>query len=437
VEVALQGPALKEHTLNRLGYGQSIWHDARYEELGFSAYVAEQLGGTLGGLAPVGATTDALLRRAIGARRQLEAVLLEFWFNHFNVDGSGGVVKRTVGEHLDAIRPHILGDFGDMLVGTAKSPAMLDYLDNRVNYRSFVNNQGNVFGPNENYARELMELHTLGVDGGYTEGDIIEVARVMTGWSVRNDAYAYKQFFHDTDSKRVLGATFPAGRQEEEGVELLAMLADHPSTASFLSRKLCRKLVSENPPASVVDAGAAAFGSTSGDLAKTVEAIITAPDFTADSALRSKVKPPHRYLASAVLAMGANGRNQYDAIMSDLVSGVTQLGEDPFEVGPPTGYPDASPFWVSSAAMLDRFRLAKTVAYHPGLFGRLKSTASTGGVVVSSTVEKIANRMCPAGISDQTRDAVETYVANNATTNDERVRDAAHAILCSPEFVRF
>ncbi len=422
--------------MNRLGYGQSTWHSTRYDELGFGAYVAQQLGGSLAALTPAGATTKAKLQRAIGGRRQLEAVLLDFWFNHFNVDAGGGIAKRTVDQHEAVIHRHVLGDFDDMLLATAKSPAMLDYLDNRVNFEYRVSN-GKTYGPNENYARELMELHTMGVDGGYGEDDIIEVARVLTGWSVASDAYKFKQFRHDDAAKRVLGATFPAGRDEEEGVELLAMLAAHGSTASFLSRKLCKRLVSENPSASVVDAGAAAFAASGGDLAQTVEAIVTDPGFAANSAFRSKVKPPHRYLASAVLAMGANGQGQYSAILDDLVDGVVQLGEEPYKVGPPTGYPESSGYWVSSAAMLDRFRLAGAIAAHPNLRDRLKTASGASGAGAAETVNKVAAYMCPGGISDQTRAAAEAYVGSNASTNNERVRDAAHAILSSPEFVRF
>lgn len=423
--------------MNRLGYGQSAWHTTRYDELGFTAYVTEQLGGSLAALAPTGSNSTAKLQRAIDSRRQLEAMLLDFWFNHFNVDNSSGLIRRTVGQHEAAIRRHILGDFGDMLLATAKSPAMLDYLDNRVNFE-YREQGGRTYGPNENYARELMELHTLGVDGGYVEADIIEVARVLTGWSVESDAYKFKQFRHDDGPKTVLGATFPAGRNEEEGVELLAMLANHGSTASFLSRKLCRRLVSENPPASAVDAGAAAFSASGGDLAKTVQAIVSDEGFKGDAGFRSKVKPPHRYLASAVLAMGVVWKGQYEGILDDLVDGIELLGEEPYKVAPPTGYPEASGYWISSSAMLDRFRLAGRIAAHPNLRDRLKLVSgATGGGGAAATVDKVAASICPGGISAQTRTAAEAFVRGNANTNNERVRDAAHAILSSPEFVRF
>ncbi len=265
----LEGRALKEHTLNRLGYGPSVWHWNRYDELGFQSYVDEQLAGTLAAISPTAAATEPKFRRAVLARRQLEVVLLDFWFNHFNVDAGGGIAERTVDQHQGAIQSHLFGRFSDMLLATARSPAMLDYLDNRINYEEEVVN-GRVYGLNENYARELMELHTLGVDGGYSEADIIEVARVLTGWSVSSDAYSFKRSRHDGGQKVVMGATFPAGREEEEGVELLNMLAAHPSTASFLSRKLCRRFVSEDPPPAAVDAAAATFTSSGGNLGDTV-----------------------------------------------------------------------------------------------------------------------------------------------------------------------
>lgn len=414
----------------------SEWHAERYDQLGFDGYVDQQLSGSLPAISRQGTDVAGKVDRAVLERRQLEVHLLDFWFNHFNVDAGGGLVKRTVGAHQAVIHQHLLGKFGDMLLATAQSPAMLDYLNNRINFKEEVRN-GNRLGLNENYARELMELHTLGVDGGYTEPDIIEVAKILTGWSVSQDLYDFKRFRHDTTEKTVMGATFPAGRYEEEGVELLSMLAANPSTASFLSRKLAHRLVAENPPSSVVNAGAAAFEATDGDLAATVKAILTADGFKVDAVFRSKVKPPHRYVASALLAMGATAAGQYSGIRDELLNGVGVLGESPYEVAPPTGYPEASGFWVSGASMLSRFQLANTIVRHGNLRNRLKAVSGATGANVAATVDAVAAYMLPGGMASATRDAAVQLVNTEASTNDERVSVAALAVLSSPEFVRF
>lgn len=414
----------------------SEWHSARYDQVGFDRYITEQLDGSLPAISRQASNLQGKVDRALLERRQLEVMLLDFWFNHFNVDASGGFVERTVGAHQAVISRHLFGKFGEMLLATAQSPAMLDYLDNRANYKEEVRN-GRTFGLNENYARELMELHTMGVDGGYAEQDIIEVARVLTGWSIADNKYSYKKYRHDGGEKTVMGATFPAGREEEEGRELLAMLAAKPATASFLSRKLCRRMVSENPPSSAVNAGAAAFESSDGDLAATVRAIITSEGFRADAVFRNKVKPPHRYVASALLAMGATANGQYSGIKDDLMKAVGVLGETPYEVAPPTGYPESSGYWVSGSAMLERFALAGVIAGHRNLRNRLGVVSGADGSTAGATVDAVAGYMLPGGISAETKDAAVRFVTEQASTNDERLTRAAHVVLSSPEFVRF
>lgn len=438
----LDGRALKEHTLNRLGYGQSIWHSARYDELGFDGYVEEQLAGSLPGLAPapdpIDQTTDAVaakLAAAVAERRQLEAVLADFWFNHFNVQVANGADRRRLPFYLNqVIAPGVLGSFGGLLLGTAQAPAMLDYLDNASNAAEDpARNQG----LNENYARELMELHTLGVDQGYSETDIIEVARILTGWGIANEAYIFRANRHDQGQKVAMGVTYAAGRGEDEGIELLAWLAGRPATARRVAGKLCGRLVSEAPPATVVDAAAGAFSSSGGDLRATTRAILTSPDFRADGALRAKVKPPLRYLASAVMAMGAATMGDVGGLTDELVSTISDLGEDPYQVGPPTGYPEASPYWVSASSMLGRFDVAGAIATEPALLASLKTAAGTDGADPGPTVDAVIARLCPAGVSAVTRQAALDHVTSHATSNDQRVADAAHVILSSPEFGRF
>jgi uncharacterized protein (DUF1800 family) len=409
---------------------------ARYDRLGFQGYVAEQLGNDLAPLTPTGATVADKLDRAVLARRQLEANLLDFWFNHFNVDASGAVVERTVGSFQADIHGALWGPFRQLLLATAKAPAMLDYLDNRFNSAPKVF-ENYTFGPNENYGRELMELHTMGVDGGYDERDVVEVARVLTGWSMRDDQYLFKPNRHDYGAKEVLGATFPADRGEEEGVELLNMLAAHPSTASFISTKLCRRLVSEAPPSAAVQAGVDVFTTADGNVEATVRAIINSPTFVADDVFRAKVKPPHRYVASAIMAMGATGRADYDAIADELYDSINRLGEEPYRVAPPTGYPEASGFWVSSGTMLARFELAGIVAGHRPLLNRLRETANPAGSGAAVIVDAVAARLCPGGLSAVSRQETIEHVRSASSTADGRLQAAARLVLSSPEFVRF
>src|SRR4051812_9131210 len=189
---------------------------------------------------------------------------------------------------MNAIRPHALGKFHDLLLATAKSPAMLVYLDNRLS--------SSIRGINENYARELLELHTLGVDGGYTQHDVIEVARALTGWTIQRKpdltVFAFRRDQHDTGTKTVLGHTLPAGRGIEDGEEVLDILARHPSTARYIALKLARRLVSDEPPPALVNRAAETFVRTDGDIAKVVRTIVTSPEFFSRAAFRAKVKTP-------------------------------------------------------------------------------------------------------------------------------------------------
>lgn len=434
----LAGTALKEHTLNRLGHGLSKWHVTRYDQLGFNAYVTEQLNGSLPGYRRLSSSSDGKLQRAVLEERQLETMLLDFWFNHFNVDASTGLARDTVDQHDEAILPHVLGSFSDMLLATAQSPAMLDYLDNRLNEVE-RETPTRKYGLNENYARELMELHTLGINGGYTENDVREVARILTGWRTTRESkkYQFSERRHDDGPKRALGVTFPAGRGEIEGIELLAMLATHQSTASFIARKLCRRLVGESPTQDVISAAAATFRRTGGDLGQVTEAIVRSPQFRDERNFRAKVKPPLRYMASAMAAMGADSKADLAGIIGDAKEVLSELGEEPYRASPPTGYPESSGFWVSSSSMVGRFGLAGEIANDRTLRRRLKSLADVDGANVEATVDRIAATMCPGGISGATRAAAIGYANDRAGKNDDRVSNAAHVILSSPEFVRF
>ncbi|MEM7093459.1 MAG: DUF1800 domain-containing protein [Actinomycetota bacterium] len=434
----------KEHVLNRLGYGQSVWHSARFDALGQTGYINEQLSGTQPAISQTGTTIAGKLERDVLATRQLEAALLDFWFNHFNIDtGStdpekvdNSIAGRQVGHHQNvAILPHVLGDFGTMLLETAKSPSMLDYLDNRVNFEEEVVN-GNYYGGNDNYAREVMELHTIGVNGGYDEIDITEVARILTGWSVTSDAYAFKQARHDFNTKTVMGVFWPAGVGEQEGIDFLAWLANLPAAATFLSSKLIARFVGEDIPAGVTAAAGAAYGANR-DLGAMTAAMFGHPDFFAPSSFRSKVKPPHRFVASALQAMGATAAGEWAAIAEALVASIIDAGEVPYVVGPPTGYPERADFWISGTSMLSRFETAELIAYEPSLRAALRTRSGASGEDPVATVDEVAAAMVPGGLSDASRFAVMDHVAANGSSNDGRVSAAAHLIMCSPEFVRY
>ena len=434
----------REHVLNRLGYGQSVWHANRYNALGQTAYIAEQLSGSLPAISATGTTIGNKLLRDVTAERQLEAALLEFWFNHFNIStesvNQNQVVKtirgRMVGHHQNiAILPYVLGDFGVMLLETAKSPSMLDYLDNRINFEAEVVND-KVFGGNDNYAREVMELHTIGVNGGYNEQDIIEAARVLTGWSVTADAYAFKQARHDFNAKTVMGVPYPAGVGEAEGVAFLDFLANHASAPDFLAGKLVARFINEVPPPGARSAAQVAYG-LNRDLGAMTTAMLNHSDFLAEANFRAKVKPPSRFVSSGLMAMGADNFADWSAIEEDLVDGIIDAGEIPYVVGPPTGYPEQSDFWISSASMLSRFTIAEKIAYHPPLVAKLRARSGNAGDDTILTVDAVAAVMVPGGLSADSRVAVLDHVAANAANSDGRVSAAAHLIMCSPEFVRY
>jgi uncharacterized protein (DUF1800 family) len=296
---------------------------------------------------------EAKLLRAIYSERQLQEVMVDFWSNHFNVFAAKGADKWLITAYdRDVIRPHAMGKFRDLLEATAKSPAMLFYLDNwmsadpnasldlyrlrelrslrrRVQPRRGLgasSGSGNSnptkdndpesarrpnrkLGLNENYARELMELHTLGVDGGYTQRDIIEVARCLTGWTIsrpRQDGqFKFARMLHDDGEKNVLGHKIEAGGGIRDGERVLEILARHPSTAKFLALKLARRFVSDEPPAALVGRVAEVFSKTDGDISAMLRAIFISPEFNSPSVYRAKVKTPFELVASSIRAVGA------------------------------------------------------------------------------------------------------------------------------------
>ncbi len=333
---------------------------------------------------------QAKILRATMSERQLEEVLVDFWFNHFNVFIGKGQVRQYLTEYeRDAIRPHVLGTFRDMLGATAHSPAMLFYLDNfqsatpappvqvnddmarRMNdprlspqqrqqltqrLEQMRNQQRPSRGLNENYARELMELHTLGVDAGYTQKDVQEMARVFTGWTIdqprQGGNFVFRPQMHDTGTKVVLGTTFQAGGQDE-GERALDMLAKHPATAKHIAFKLAQRFVADEPPKALVDRAAKRFLDTKGDLREVTRVIVMSKEFFEQDAYRSKVKTPLEFVVSAARAANATVVNA-----QPFVQALRTLGMPLYGAQPPTGYSMTADAWVNTGSLLNRMNFA-------------------------------------------------------------------------------
>ncbi|HLQ79241.1 MAG TPA: DUF1800 domain-containing protein, partial [Terriglobia bacterium] len=293
---------------------------------------------------------------------------------------------------MNAIRPHVLGKFKDLLMATAKSPAMMFYLDNVLSTspdpRALAAAPARG-GINENYARELMELHTLGVDGGYTQQDVTEVARAFTGWSIaqapdangmaqqarqaarvglgqppgqRGD-FMFRPFMHDSGIKTVLGHTINAGGGIEDGEQVIDILAHHPSTARFIATKLVRRFVSDTPPPSLVDRVSATYMKTDGDIREMMRVILTSPEFAAPDAVQAKVKSPFELVVSAIRLLG--GRTDGSP---QLVQAIERMGQPLYRYEAPTGFPDRASYWMNNGVLVERinFGIALTSNRIPG-----------------------------------------------------------------------
>jgi len=309
---------------------------------------------------------EAKILRAVYSNRQLDEVLVDFWFNHFNVFLDKGADRYLVTSYeRDVIRPHVLDRFRDLLEATAKSPAMLFYLDN---WQSVgANSPGARIGGNrrrglnENYGRELMELHTLGVDGGYTQKDVTEVARCFTGWTIRQPqrggAFFFNPRLHDNGQKVVLGVVIPAGGGMEDGEKVLDILARSPATAHHISLELAQRFVADNPPASLVDRMAATFTKSDGDIRQVLKTMFDSKEFWSVEAYRNKMKSPLELVASALRATNADVDFAFP-----LTNQIAQLGEPLYRKIEPTGYSNSSREWNNSAGLLARMNFALQLA---------------------------------------------------------------------------
>jgi len=293
------------------------------------------------------------LIRAVHSRKQLQEMMTDFWFNHFNVFwGKNADRWLTTNYEMTAIRPYVFGKFRNVLMATAKSPAMLFYLDNHLS--------SSIKGINENYARELMELHTLGVDGGYTQKDVQEVARAFTGWSIDraqvSGEFIFRPRMHDNGDKIVLGRTIRAGGIRD-GEEVIDILSRHPSTARFIATKMVRRFVSDDPPEQLVTRVAEVYRSSDGDIREMMYAILTSKEFNSPEAAGAKTKTPFEFVASAIRALDGTTDGS-----RALAQSIARMGQPLYQCQPPTGYPDRGEYWMTNAAILERLNFAVALA---------------------------------------------------------------------------
>ncbi len=309
---------------------------------------------------------QAKLLRALYSERQLQEVMTDFWFNHFNI-----YLNKDADQYLvtayerDVIRAHALGKFKDLLVATAQSPAMLFYLDNWLSMgpkspAAVASNKGKpgqaVAGLNENYGRELMELHTLSVNGGYTQHDVTELARVLTGWTIQpleqGAAFQFDTKRHDPGDKIVLGQTIPENGVNE-GMQVLDMLAHHPNTAKFIARKLAMRFVADDPPPALVDRMAQKFLSTDGDIREVLRTMFKSSEFWSAKTYRAKVKTPFEFVISSLRATGTDLSNP-----GPMLGILNKMGMPLYQMAPPTGYSMTESTWMNSEALIDRMNYA-------------------------------------------------------------------------------
>ncbi len=360
--------------------------------------------------------------RAVMSERQLQEVLVDFWENHFNVFAGKDRTRYFLGEYdMRTIRPHAMGSFRELLGAVAKSPAMLYYLDN---WQSSADADRPVLGPtravgrrptrrrgvNENYARELMELHTLGVDGGYSQQDVVQVARALTGWTIarglQGGDFLFRPEMHDAGAKMILGVAFPANRGQVEGEAVLDMLARHPSTARFIATKLARRFVSDTPPAALVQRAATTFTRTNGNIREVVRTILTSDEFFADAAYRAKVKSPFELVVSTMRAMNAAPEGATRA--APLLS---RLGQPIYGHQAPNGYPETGDAWMNSGAILSRinFGLAAATGGVPGV--RLADWPAARVLYPlprEQQVEGVITELFGGAVSAETRQVLQT-----------------------------
>ena len=411
--------------------------------------------------------SSARVLRAVESPRQLEEVLVDFWFNHFNVSEDKGVVRWLATSYeRDAIRPHVFGTFRELLGATAHHPAMLFYLDNWRSTREGLSQEElrhprrfrrqaammedaedeedakPKLGLNENYARELLELHTLGVDGGYTQDDVREVARCFTGWSIRqprkDPGFVFREVAHDGGAKGVLGKAIPAGGGEKDGERVLDLLASHPATARHVALKLAQRFVSDAPPPELVDRVAKVFLDTKGDLRAVYRALFQSPEFQSPQTRAAKVKTPFEYVVSALRATNAQVE-----VTPRLLRHLALMGEPLYRAPAPTGFPEVAEPWVNSGALVARlnFGLDLVGGRLPGARVSLDAFAPKQAPTAVEWVDGLGQALLGAKPSEETRATILAALAEKreaASAVDEAppvdVPLIAGLLLGSPEF---
>jgi uncharacterized protein (DUF1800 family) len=453
----------------------------------------------------IGELVQQKLVRAVSSKRQLQEVLTDFWFNHFNVFAQKEADQWLVTSYeREVIRPHALSKFRDLLLATAQSPAMLFYLDNwlssspdsrqprpprpplppnaqplksapgatskpseglmpppsgdpnaamMVKKEGSHNPQSTIRNPqssetakppapkppprkpgiNENYARELMELHTLGVDGGYTQKDVQEIARCFTGWTIdrpfQGGGFVFRPWMHDNGAKTVLGVTIPGGGGVNDGLRVIDILSRHPSTARFISKKLCQRFLSDDPPPQLVDRVAQVFLKTDGDIREVIRAIVTSPEFNSPASFRAKIKSPLELAASAIRAVDADTNGA-----PALHDWIRRMGEPLYQFAFPTGYGEDSAKWVNTGVFFNRINFAVALANNQ-INGtsfdpmRLVSTdvaansdqltSQLAGLIVHTELSADSLRAVRAGLADQPPVAA-TSIARPAMNTGQR-----------------
>jgi len=455
-----------EHVLNRIGYGPDPWSLQRIQALGVEGYIEEQLHperlddsalearlrrrypALRMSLAQLRATyrvdrdpkpheirhqlAAAKLLRAVHSKRQLEQVLVDFWFDHFNVDATRGMALWAVAPYeRDAIRPHVLGRFENLLLAVASHPAMLDYLDNSRNFREGFVRDRRVEGGNENFARELLELHTHGPAGKQTLEDVRQVARAFTGWTIADEilgasrGFSFLPLGHDYHAKRILGLSLPLGQGIEDGLRVIAYLARHPTTAVHIAGKLCRYFVAPRQT-DCEYAAARRFLQTEGDLREVMRAVLGSDGFHDPRHFRAHVKRPFHFLASMGRALGVVDE---DAFVTTGLAALKAMGDPLYAVGSPSGLPEDSEAWLGEDLLLQRINLADRGARGVSGFRAPVPLGTTAPLTVAIGVE---NRLLPGGVRATTHAELLRHLQSVSST--VRLRDATALVLAGPEF---
>jgi len=428
----------------------------------------------------------AKVTRAVYSERQLDEMMVDFWYNHFNVFANKGQERWLITSYeRDAIRPHAMGKFRDLLEATAKSPAMLFYLDNwlSVDPEAWAKLQqeqqqrgfrrggfgGGPFGIprfpqgtgapqanaaakqkqdrglNENYGRELMELHTLGVDGGYTQDDVINIAKAFTGWTIkqprRDPEFSFDDRLHDKSTKTVLGHKINAGGMKD-GEEVLDILARDPHTAHHISYEIAQRFVSDEPPAALVDRMAQTFQKSDGDIREVLRTMIYSPEFWSKDVYRAKIKTPFEVVVSATRAVGAN----VDVPLA-LVQWTTRIGQPLYQCEPPTGYSARADAWVNTGALLNRMNFSLALTANRVRGAQVDTEAllnSQGATDPYALLDRSIHVLLGYQVSKETRATLEQQLNDpqilQATLGDPikqvNAPMIAGLVLGSPEFQR-